>query len=107
MGQAITVTISPSANENTQIFTLNRSLTGMENLTFVSGEEIGSSDNPAYVCAKRILEKGAETVSVYSNVITVGAPSTKLKEIEGDIIHILENLYLYYGEQAGWAPGSH
>lgn len=107
MGQHITVTQAPSAHDNTRIYTLDRSLTGMEILNFNSEDEIGDSDNPAFVCAKRILEKGVDTVSIYSNVVTVGADADVLEKNHKDMVNIMETLYIYYGDNAGWAPGSH
>jgi hypothetical protein len=107
MGQDITVTKAPSADENTIIFSLNRSLTGMEILNFSDVKAPGSSDDAAYVAAMRILEKGATNVSVYSNVVSVTADKSDLASIETESQKILENLFRFYGDEAGWAPGEH
>ena len=105
MGQLITVK-NAANTKNSITFVLNRSLTGMENLLFTDVDQAFNNDSPAHVISRRILELGADSVAVYSNVITVGGKTVFISTNNETIIAIIEKLYLYYGANAGWTPES-
>jgi hypothetical protein len=105
MGQLITVKNSTSTN-NISTYVLNRSLTGMENFTFTSSSKAKEGNSPAHVLAARILNLGAKSVSIYSNVVTVKADKEFFTTNIGKLNTLMEKLYLYYGEDAGWAPNN-
>lgn len=103
MGQPISVQMRQGTSRKIRIFDLNRSLTGMEieRYTF-TGKVRGN--RPSDVLADRILQLGADQVSVYSNVVTVTAPIARWSALERRVIETLENLFGYYGDDAGWSP---
>jgi len=105
MGQRITVTARPGAAEHVRIFDANRSLTGMEierypDLASASGNE------PPQVLARRLFALGAQSVGVYSNVVTVEAPAERWAELEPGMVDAIEHLFEYYGDEAGWSPAA-
>jgi hypothetical protein len=104
MGQPITVTMRSGASPDVRIFDLNRSLTGMEIERYSSVEEARARGlRPPDVLAVRLLEAGATRVTVYSNDVTVEAPRAAWGELEAKALHILEHLFEFYGEDAGWS----
>ena len=103
MGQQITVNNAASTKE-TKTFVLNRSLTGMENLTFTNIEQTHEDNSPAHVLSRRILKLGAKSVSVYSNVVTVNGSEEFFTTNNAKVVSLIEKLYLFYGAGAGWAP---
>jgi hypothetical protein len=104
MGQPITVTARSGASPSVWMFDLNRSLTGM------ALEQYGSVDDakarggrPPDVLARRLLEAGADHVTVYSNTVTVEAPAAAWVELQPKAIFLIEHLFEYYGDDAGWS----
>ncbi len=59
---------------------------------------------PSDVLASRLFDLGAEQVTVYSNVVTVEAPAASWGELEPRVTETVENLFGYYGDDAGWSP---
>ena len=72
MGQLITVSTTVSSKDS-KTFVLDRALTGTENFTFTTIEQASQDISQAYVLAKAILQLGANSVSIYSNVVTIKA----------------------------------
>lgn len=93
MGQSVTVLEKPSNRPGIVRFEINRILTGMGHERYRADQPI-EGDRPPDVLARRLFERGGiETVSIYSNVITVdlgrGSDTDGIAEIIGD-------LYTYY-----------
>lgn len=105
MGQDITVTRVESGVESAHIFSLNRSLTGMEIITYSDKNMTVDTNNAAEVLAQRLLEMGVETVSVYSNIVTINCEPEIFGKLEKQISETIENLFRFYGDNAGWAAG--
>jgi hypothetical protein len=103
MGQPITVTVREGANPEVRMFDLNRSLTGMALEVYASAERAGG-ERPPDVLARRLFDLGAQRVSIYSNVVTVEAPAAQWAEMQPKAVHVLEHLFEYYGDDAGWSP---
>jgi len=104
MGQPITVTVRAGASPEVRIFDLNRSLTGMEIERYTSVEEAKArGPRPPDVLAARLLEAGATRVTVYSNDVTVEAPAARWADLEPKAVHLLEHLFEFYGDDAGWS----
>ncbi len=104
MGQSITVTSRAGASPSVHLFDLNRSLTGMAIEQYPSVEVAESrGGRPPDVLAKRLLEAGAHHVTVYSNTVTVEAPPEKWGELEPKATFLIEHLFEYYGDDAGWS----
>jgi hypothetical protein len=106
MGQDITVAQAPSISNTTHIFELNRSLTGMEIETFSDIESTAKGHSAPEILARRILTLGATSVSVYSNIVTVECSPEIFSNIEPKIIDVMENLFRYYGDRAGWSDSA-
>ncbi|MGZ4799787.1 MAG: hypothetical protein ACXVL8_11020 [Acidimicrobiia bacterium] len=104
MGQPITVTARSGASPSVWMFDLNRSLTGMAIERYSSVEEAQArGGRPPDVLAERLLEAGAEHVTVYSNTVTVEAPAERWAELEPKAVFLIEHLFEYYGDDAGWS----
>jgi hypothetical protein len=104
MGQSITVTARPGASPSVYLFDLNRSLTGMEIEQYPSVEVAKErGGRPPDVLAQRLLEAGADHVTVYSNTVTVEASPDKWGDLEPKATHLIEHLFEYYGDEAGWS----
>lgn len=103
MGQTITVTSRPGSRPEVRIFDLNRSVTGMAIERYTSAEPVTTS-RPPDVLARRLLALGASAVTVYSNVVTVEAPSGSWSALEEKVRDAIEHLFEYYGDEAGWSP---
>ena len=104
MGQLITVTARAGASPSVWMFDLNRSLTGMAIERYGSVEDAESrGGRPPDVLAKRLLEAGAEHVTVYSNTVTVEAPAAEWAELTAKATYLIEHLFEYYGDDAGWS----
>ena len=95
MGQPITVTARSGASPSVWMFDLNRSLTGMA--------IEARAGRPPDVLAKRRLAAGGEHVTVYSNTVTVEAPADRWPELEPKAVFLIEHLFEYYGDDAGWS----
>jgi hypothetical protein len=103
MGQPITVAVRRGARPEVRMFDLNRSLTGMA-LEIYPARERAVGDRPPDVLARRLFDLGAKHVSVYSNVVTVDADAAAWDEMEPKVVHTLQHLFEYYGDDAGWSP---
>jgi hypothetical protein len=103
MGQTITVTSRQGSRPEVRFFDTNRSLTGMEIERYAGLADVHWS-RPPDVLAKRLFALGATAVTVYSNVVTVEAPADKWSVLEGQIANVIEHLFHYYGDDAGWSP---
>ncbi|MCZ7528872.1 MAG: NifU N-terminal domain-containing protein [Acidimicrobiia bacterium] len=103
MGQPITVQARPGASPDVRIFDLNRGLTGMKIERYASADGVRGG-RPSDVLAGRLFALGAEQVTVYSNVVTVEAPAASWGELEPRVTETVENLFGYYGDDAGWSP---
>ena len=105
MGQHITVTVQEGAAPSMRIFNLNRSITGMAIERYPSVEKVGTG-RPPDVLARRLFDLGADSVTVYSSSVAVAAPAERWGELEPKVIETIENLFGYYGDDAGWSPES-
>lgn len=105
MGQRITVTARPGAAENVRIFDTNRSITGQELERYTSLESAAGNE-PPQILARRLFALGAETVGIFSNVVTVEAPAAQWGSIEPGMVDAIEHLFEYYGDEAGWSPAA-
>jgi hypothetical protein len=103
MGQPITVTVRAGAAPNIRFFECNRSLTSMAIEVYTADSETLAGGKPPDVLAKRLIEAGAEKVTVYSNVVTVEAPAAVWAELEPKATFTLEHLFEFYGDDAGWS----
>jgi hypothetical protein len=101
MGQPITVTMRTGAAPDVRFFECNRSLTGMAIEVYTAASPIGA--RPPDVLAKRLLDAGASKVTIYSNVVTVEAPSDVWPVLEPKAIFTIEHLFEFYGDDAGWS----
>jgi hypothetical protein len=103
MGQSITVTSREGSRPEVRFFDTNRSLTGMDIERYASLDDVHWK-RPPDVLAQRLFELGATAVAIYSNVVTVEAPVAAWPELEARVGHIIEHLFNYYGDDAGWSP---
>jgi hypothetical protein len=100
----ITVTMRAGASPGVRMFDLNRSLTGMEIERYSSvAEAEARGGRPPDVLAKRLLEAGATKVTIYSNAVTVEAPPERWGELEPKATFLMEHLFEFYGDDAGWS----
>jgi hypothetical protein len=102
MGQPITVTVRKGARPDVRFFDCNRSLTGMAIEVYMSPEE-ATGARPPDVLAKRLFAIGATKVTIYSNVAVVEARPAAWDEIEPLMVHAIEHLFEFYGDDAGWS----
>jgi len=103
MGQTITANARVGAKPDVRLFDLNRSLTGMEIERYTSAEAAARGSRPPDVLAVRLFEAGATTVTIYSNTVTVVAPTSVWKTLEAEAKYLIEHLFEYYGAEAGWS----
>jgi hypothetical protein len=104
MGQLITVTARPGASAAVRMFDLDRSLTGMALELYDSLDDAKArGGRPPDVLAQRLFEAGATRVTVYSNAVTVEAPEEQWGELEDRARFLIEHLFEYYGDDAGWS----
>jgi hypothetical protein len=86
------------------MFDLNRSITGMAIEKYSSADEARErGGRPPDVLALRLIEAGAEHVTIYSNTVTVEAPAVRWAELEPKATFLIEHLFEYYGDDAGWS----
>jgi hypothetical protein len=102
MGQPITVTVRQGGRPEVRFFDANRSLTGMAIETYTA-DAVPDGQRPPDVLARRLFDLGAQRVTVYSNVATVEAPAEAWAELEPKVLHTIEHLFEYYGDDAGWS----
>ena len=105
MGQTITVTSRQGSRPEVRFFDTNRSLTGMAIERYAGLDDV-HWQRPPDVLAKRLFELGATAVTIYSNVVTVEAPVAAWPVLEGKIANVIEHLFHYYGDDAGWSPAA-
>jgi len=104
MGQTITATSRPGASPAVRLFDLNRSLTGMEIERYSTVEEAEAQGmRPPDVLAARLISEGALSVTIYSNCVTVEAPADGWPQFEPRVLYLIEHLFEYYGDAAGWS----
>ena len=103
MGQDINFEKIDSGDNSTHIYKLNRSLTGMEIVSYSDIEFEVDENNGAAVLAKLLLEQGVETISIYSNVVTITCDSDKFSKIRASVENIMSNLFRFYGDEAVWS----
>lgn len=103
MGQAITVTMRKGASDDVRIFDLDRSLTGMAIERYECDRPVPGS-RPPDVLAARLFGLGARSITVYSSAIAVTAPASDWERIGGRATALIEHLFEYYGDDAGWSP---
>lgn len=96
MGQLVAVVEKPSSIPGVLRFEANRTLTGQGHEVFRTQDD-AIGPRPAAVLARRLLATGqAESVHVYSNIVTVNL----LRGFSGDgMDEVLRDLYQY------WKPG--
>ena len=102
MGQTITVTVRPGARPEIRFFECDRSITGMAIEVYAAAEPI-VGERPPDVLARRLVELGAQRVTVYSNVVTVEAPAGAWSALEARARYTIEHLFEFYGDDAGWS----
>ncbi|MGQ0823630.1 MAG: hypothetical protein ACT4OX_01135 [Actinomycetota bacterium] len=102
MGQPITVSARAGGRPDVRFFDTNRSLTGMAIESYAAAPPT-DAQRPPDVLARRLFALGATRVTVYSNVATVEAPAAAWAELEPKIVHTLEHLFEFYGDEAGWS----
>ena len=103
MGQPITVTVRAGAAPDIRFFECNRSLTGMAIEVYTAETPALSGNKPPDVAARRLIEAGAAKVTIYSNIVTIEAPEAAWNELEPKAVFILEHLFEFYGDDAGWS----
>lgn len=104
MGQPINVVTREGSSPTVRIFDLDRSLTGMAIERYRSVPEARArGGRPPDVLAARLLEAGAEHVTIYSNVVTVVAPASRWPELLSRAEHLITHLFEFYGDEAGWS----
>src|SRR3954451_12165319 len=103
MGQPITVTVRAGVAPNIRFFECNRSLTGMAIEVYIADSVAASGGRPPDVLARRLLEAGAVKVTIYSNIATVEAPADAWTELEPKAVFMMEHLFEFYGDDAGWS----
>lgn len=96
MGQDITISSIESGSTSSHIYSLNRSLTGMEIVNYSDPGMDVNQNYPADVIAKKLLDLGVESVSIYSNAITVNCEPEVFEKIQSDIASAIENLFRHY-----------
>src|SRR5262249_40176469 len=85
-----------------RFFEANRSITGMAIETYLSHAD-ASGARPPDVLAHRLFALGATKVTVYSNIVTVEAPSAAWADLEPKVRFTIEHLFEFYGDDAGWS----
>ena len=104
MGQTITATVRAGAAPGVRIFDLNRALTGMEIERYATEAEARARGlRPPDVLAARLLAEGAQTVSIYSNVVTVEVAPDAVAAFDERAQYLVEHLFEFYGDEAGWS----
>jgi hypothetical protein len=107
MGQFITVTVQAGSSPSVRIFDLTRSLTSMAIDRYASAADVKEGDHrPPGVLARRLFDLGVTSVTVYSSAVAVVAPPERWDTLEGQVVEIIEHLFGFYGDDAGWSPDS-
>ena len=103
MGQTITAKSRAGSRPEIVIFELDRSITGMA-IERCASAEAATGNRVVDVLARRLFAAGAKAVTIYSNVVTVEAPPGAWPALEEKVRFVIEHLFHYYGEDAGWSP---
>ena len=103
MGQPITVSVRRGARADIRFFNCDRSITGMAIEVYTPGSERLGGQRPPDVLARRLVDAGAAKVTVYSNIVTVEAPADLWADLEPKAVHMIEHLFEFYGDDAGWS----
>ncbi len=103
MGQTLTVTVTEGARPEVRHFATDRSITGMAIERFPDADAAARETKPANVLARRLFELGVRSVAVYSNTVTVEADAGAWGTLEPKVRHLIEHLFHYYGDDAGWS----
>jgi hypothetical protein len=72
----------------------------IEVYTAASGAQ---GERPPDVLARRLFDAGATKVTIYSNVVTVEAPPGVWSALEPKATFLIEHLFEFYGDDAGWS----
>lgn len=96
MGQDITVEALPSTGESTYVYSLNRSLTGMDIFGYENVDDVPEDNDPANILSRKLLELGANSVSIYSNVVTIKCDQAKFSSIKNDVEETMQSLFRFY-----------
>jgi len=102
MGQRITAKSRSGSRPEIRIFDLDRSITGMGIERCASADAV-TGKRAVDILVRRVFEVGAKAVTVYSNVVTVEAPPGSWPALEEKVRHVIEHLFRYYGDDAGWS----
>jgi hypothetical protein len=102
MGQPITVKVRAGARPGVRFFEANRSITGMA-IEVYADAAAAAGDRPPDVLARRLFDAGATKVTIYSNVVTVEAPADAWSALEARATYLVEHLFEFYGQDAGWS----
>jgi Scaffold protein Nfu/NifU N terminal len=104
MGQTMTVTVTNGARREVRHFATNRSITGMSIERFASAEAAAPGLKPPHILARRLFELGGvNSVSLYSNTLTVEADPSAWNALEPQVISVIEHFFHFYGEGAGYS----
>ena len=100
MGQDISFTKVDSGNESTHIYSLNRSLTGMEIISYSDPDFNVDANSGADVLAKQPLDLGVDSISIYSNMVTINFEKEDFEKINSQVEELIVNVFRFYDEQA-------
>jgi hypothetical protein len=85
-----------------RFFEANRSITGMAIETYLAAADAEGA-RPPDVLAQRLFSLGVNKVTVYSNIVTVEAPAGAWTELAAKVTFVIEHLFEFYGDDAGWS----
>ena len=85
-----------------RFFEANRSITGMAIETYGAAAATAGA-RPPDVLAQRLFALGVTKVTVYSNIVTVEASAASWPELESKVTYVIEHLFEFYGNDAGWS----
>ena len=103
MGQTLTVSVTQGASPDIRHYATDRSITGMAIERFPDAASAARGAKPANVLARRLFELGAQSVTIYSNTVTVKMDAVPCDGCEQRIIDAIALLFHYYGDDAGWS----
>ena len=105
MGQEITVTTRPGASPAVRMFTVQPLDHGHGDRALRLRGRSPRSRAPD-VLAHRLFDLGATAVTVYSSDVIVEAPPEQWAKLEPEVVETIENLFGFYGDDAGWSDES-
>lgn len=106
MGQPISVSSRPGVKPEVWVFEINRSLTGMETVRYVAGQEIAGRRPPDELARRIFALGGATAVTMYASVITVTAPMYEWGRLKDRVEDAIANLYIFYKDGTLPAPAT-